>query len=114
MDTPTFLSADATGVFTRCTALAAGHTDRDLRDWVSHGTVRRVHRGIFATVRLRHTDQRRCSSGLDTSPVATLTTLRSVTMRRWPCMASRCMTCRGVAVMPFDSMVASARGRDYG
>lgn len=48
MDAPAFLSADAAGIFTRRRALAAGHTDRDLRDWVSDGTVRRVHRGVFA------------------------------------------------------------------
>ncbi len=42
------ITAGSHGMFTRHNALASGHTDRDLRDWVQAGKARRLRRGVFA------------------------------------------------------------------
>ncbi len=46
--TPTSLVANEVRVFTRAEAIVAGHSDHQLRRWVSDGSVRRVSRGAFA------------------------------------------------------------------
>ncbi len=64
------ITAGSHGMFTRHNALASGHTDRDLRDWVQAGKARRLRRGVFALGLHRRTAVNGCLKRLGQSRVA--------------------------------------------